>query len=194
MYRQPAQLGGWILHALRCQPATDAARWQCISEYRRQDPQTNNRALVQAAPAGWALDFPSLDLARATWPLDLPSQLADPSALPHADWLSRDWASGLQAVLPAFTALRLEPSRPLEVIAPRDAQGGTLPLPDDFPALDLRPLRVEGPLRSGSLLIPLAQAVSWNKAVLNLKSAARPDVRSSNLILHLEGVVYENRS
>ncbi len=194
LYRQPARLGGWSLHDLRCQPRPDGGLWQCVGEYRRQDYPADNRALLRAAPAGWRLDFPSLDVARAAWTLPLPGRRPEPHALPPAGWLARDWVSALQAVLPAFAALRLDAARPLAVPAPHDAQGLALPPPEDFPALATRLLRVEGPLRSGALLVPLAQAVSWHKAVLTLAPGTRPGVRASRLILHLEGTVYENRS
>src|SRR5690606_460447 len=174
LYRQPARLAGWALHALRCRPGSALAHWQCVGEYRRQDPLADNRALVRAAPEGWQLDFPSLDLARATWSLTVPGRIADPAHLPRNDLLNRDWASGLQAVLPAFTALRLESARPLAVPAPRDAQGSALPPPTDFPVLAVRELRAEGPLRSGMLLAPLAQAASWQEASLTL-SSRRPE-------------------
>ncbi|WP_368647233.1 hypothetical protein [Castellaniella ginsengisoli] len=194
LYRQPARLGGWSLREVRCQPQPDGGPWRCVGEYRRYGPQADNRALLQAAPAGWRLDFPSLDSARAAWSLPLPGQRPEPHALPQAGLLARDWASALQAVLPAFAVLRLDAAQPLTVPAPRDAQGLELPLPEDFPALSVRVLRVEGPLRSGALLAPLAGAVSWRKAALTLAPGVRPDVRASRLILHLEGTVYEKRS
>ncbi|CDM24095.1 hypothetical protein [Castellaniella defragrans] len=194
LYRQPARLGGWSLHELRCQPRPDGALWQCVGEYRRQGRLADNRALLRAAPADWRLDFPSLDIARAAWTLSLPGRRPEPRSLPRAGLLARDWASALQAVLPAFPVLRLDAGRPLAVPAPRDAQGREPPLPEDFPRLSVRALRVEGPLRSGALLAPLARAVSWHKAALTLAPGARPDVRASRLMLHLEGTVYENRS
>lgn len=194
LYRQPARLGGWSLHELRCQPRPDGALWQCVGEYRRQGRLADNRALLRSAPAGWRLDFPSLDVARAAWTLSLPGRRPEPDGLPRAGLLARDWASALQAVLPAFTVLRLDAARPLAVPAPHDAQGREPPPPADFPALSVRALRVEGPLRSGALLAPLAAAVSWHKAALTLAPGARPGVRASRLILHLEGTVYENRS
>lgn len=194
MYRQPARLGGWSLHDLRCQPRPDGTLWQCVGEYRRQGRQADNRALLRAAPDGWRLDFPSLDVARASWTLSLPGRNPEPRGLPRAGLVARDWASALQAVLSAFSVLRLDAARPLAVPAPHDPQGRALPVPEDFPALSIRALRVEGPLRSGALLAPLAGAVSWRKAVLTLAPHTRPDVRASRLILHLEGIVYENRS
>lgn len=194
LYRQPAQLGGWALHALRCRPQPDGAHWHCMSEYRRHERLADNRALLQDAPAGWQLDFPSLDIARAAWTLSLPGRQADPRHLPRAGLLARDWASSLQAVLPAFASLRLDTARPLAVPAPHDAQGRELPRPEDFPSLFVRTLRVEGPLRSGPLLVPLAESVSWHQASLSLAPSARPGVRASRLTLLLEGTVYENRS
>ena len=194
LYRQPARLGGWALHDLRCQPQSDGVRWRCAGEYRRQGKLADNRALLQAAPKDWQLDFPSLDLARAAWTLTLPGQPPDPARLPASGLLARDWSSALQAVLPAFSVLRLEAVRPLTVPAPHDGQGRELPMPDDFPVLGVRALRVEGPLRSGMLLVPLAPAVSWHKAVLTMAPGVRPGVRTSRLTLHLEGTVYENRS
>ncbi len=194
LYRQPARLGGWSLHTLRCQPRPDGALWQCVGEYRRQGRLADNRALLRAAPADWRLDFPSLDIARAAWALSLPGRRPEPRGLPRAGLLARDWASALQAVLPAFSVLRLDAARPLAVPAPHDARGRELPLPEDFPVLSVRALRVEGPLRSGALLAPLAGAVSWHKATLTLAPGTRPGVRASRLTLHLEGTVYENRS
>lgn len=194
LYRQPARIGGWSLHDLRCQPRPDDALWHCVGEYRRQGFEADNRALLRAAPTGWRLDFPSLDVARAAWTVTVPGLRPEPHSLPRAGLLARDWVSELQAVLPAFSVLRLEASRPLAVPAPRDAQGQELPLPKDLPTLAVRVLRVEGPLRSGALLAPLARAVSWHKAALTLAPGARPGLRASRLILHLEGTVYENRS
>lgn len=194
LYRQPARLGGWVLHDLRCTPRADGARWQCVSEYRRQAPRADNRALLRAVPAGWRLDFPSLDVARAAWTLSLPGQRPEPHRLPRTGLLARDWVSALQAVLPAFSMLRLDSARPLIVPAPLDDQGRKQLPPEDFPALATRILRVKGPLRSGMLLAPLAGAVSWHEATLTLAPGIRPDVRASRLTLYLEGTVYENRS
>ncbi len=193
LYRQPARLAGWVLGNLSCQRNMDGPHWQCRSEYRRLGSQADNRGLLRAAPAGWRVEFPSLDVAHASWPLTLDGRAPDPLGLPTTRLLARDWASALQAVLPAFTTLRVDSPRPLAIPAPRDAQGRPQPQPDDLPALTLRPLRVEGPLRSAALLAPLAQSVSWQKASLSHAPGTRPALRASRLILHLEGSVYENR-
>lgn len=192
LYRQPVRLAGWVLQNLRCQQGADGVHWQCRSEYRRQGVPADNRGLLQAALPAWRLEFPSLDVAHASWDLTLAGQVPDPRSLPTASLLARDWASALQAVLPAFTTLRIDPPGPLTVPAPRDERGQALPLPGDLPVPALRTLRVEGPLRSGILLAPLAQAVSWRKASLSHAPAARATLRASRLMLHLEGSVYEN--
>lgn len=193
VYLQPVQLAGWILKDLQCQPGSAAAVWQCRSEYRRLDLRADNRGLLQAAPSGWRLDFPSLDLAQASWTLALDGQVADPQALPQARLVARDWASALQAVLPAFTTLRVQGPKPLAIAAPRDAEGRDLPIPEDFPRLSIRTVKIEGPLRSASLLVPLSRAVSWEKAVVTHAPGTRPGLKSSRLVLHLEGALYENR-
>jgi len=187
---QPVRAAGWVLQGLRCQPGAGA--WQCRSEYRRLDPGADNRGLLQAAPADWRLDFPSLDTARAAWRLPLPGQTPQPARLPASALVARDWASALQAVSPAFTALRMDPPRALAVPAPHDAQGWPLPEPPDLPAVATRALRVEGPLRSARLLAPLARSVSWHKVQLSHAPGTRPGLKHSRLILHLEGSLYES--
>lgn len=193
LYGQPVRVAGWVLQQAQCQPAAGLGGWQCRSEYRRLDAQADNRGLLQAAPAGWRLDFPTLDRAQASWTLALSGQPADPARLPASRLVARDWASALQAVLPAFTALRLEAPQAVVVPPPRDEHGQVLPQPLDFPRVASRVLKVEGPLRSGELLAPLAQPVSWRKASLSHAPGARPDLTASRLILHLEGSLYENR-
>ncbi|WP_066454498.1 hypothetical protein [Castellaniella caeni] len=192
VYRQPARLAGWSLQSLSCQPAPPSTQWHCRSEYRRRDARADNRGLLRGALAGWTVDFPALDIAQVTWRVPVPAQPPDPRRLPRARLAMRDWASALQAVLPAFTTLRLEAARPLTVEAPRDEQGRALPPPATLPALALRALRVEGPLRSGVLLAPLAQSVSWQKLSVSHLPGTRPGLRASRLSFHLEGHVYEN--
>ncbi|HEX7386152.1 MAG TPA: hypothetical protein VF285_02615 [Castellaniella sp.] len=192
LYRQPFQLAGWRLQTLRCEPKGVERPWQCHGEYRRVLPHADNRGLMQAAPADWRLDFPSLDRALVRWSLSLASSLPDLGALPSSQVLERDWASALQDILPAFSKLQLEPARALSVTVPRDAQGRDLPRPESLQVPVTRVLRVQAPLQSISLLVPLARPVSWQKAVLTVAPAARAGLRTGRLILHLEGVVYEN--
>lgn len=188
---QPVRVAGWVLETMRCQLGSQ--HWQCASDYRRVAPQANNQGLMQEAPTGWRLDFPSLDTARAQWSPMVSSQVPAPQDLPAAQLLARRWASSLQAVLPAFTSVQLKPPQPLVLLAPRDVQGQLIPQPADLPVVRVRPLSVRGPLRSADLLAPLAQAVSWQKLVLSHAPGVRPSLKNSRLILHLEGAVYEIR-
>ncbi|CAM5222936.1 Type 4b pilus protein PilO2 OS=Castellaniella defragrans OX=75697 GN=HNR28_001963 PE=4 SV=1 [Castellaniella defragrans] len=191
-HRQPVRLAGWSLQTLRCEAAAGSRPWQCVAEYRRGQAGADNRGLMQAAPAEWRLDFPSLDRARVHWPLTLAARSPDPRDLPVSRMLARDWASALQKILPAFSRLQVEPARALVLVAPRDSQGRERPAPPGLPAVATRALHVQGPLRSAALLAPLAQAVAWQKAVLDVAPGARVGVRGSRLVLHLEGIVYEN--
>lgn len=194
LHGQPARLAGWSLQSLHCEPGTVPDHWQCVSEYRRNHPQADNRGFLRQAPDGWRTDFPSLDRARVAWTLDVPGQVANPETLPAAPILARDWASALQAVLPAFSVLRLSAPRPLSIPVPKNGDDAEMAVPEDFPLLATRTLHVQGPLRSAVLLVPLAQAVSWQKAVLSVVPDVRPGVRTSRLTLHLEGIVYERLS
>lgn len=192
LYRQPVDVAGWVLQSVRCEGGLPGAPWHCLSEYRRAHAAADNRGLLQAAPTDWRLDFPSLDRAHARWPLALSGKPADRGTLPASPMLARDWASALQEVLPAFSGLQLEPPRPLAIPPPRDAEGRELARPDGLPALAIRALHLQGPLQSASLMVPLAQSVSWQKAVLTHAPGTRPGVRSSRLVLHLEGFIHES--
>lgn len=193
VYAQPVRLAGWVLQGLQCQASRAVSDWQCRSEYQRQDVMADNRGLLQAAPSAWRLDFPSLDRAHANWTLSVAAQPPDPQALPPTPLVSRNWASALQAVLPAFTTLRVQAPRALPVPAPQDEQGRDLPPPQDFPRLATRAFKVEGPLHSARLLTSLSHAVSWDKAAVAYAPGTRPGLKTSRLILRLEGSLYENR-
>jgi hypothetical protein len=191
LYRQPVHLAGWRLHSLRCEPGSGGVQWRCVSDYRRGRTDADNRGLLEAAPADWQLDFPSLDRAQARWPLTPTAVDVRPGQLPAGGILARDWASALQGILPAFSRIQVEPARPLAIAGPRDAEGRELPRPPEVPSLATRALQVQGPLQSASLLIPLAEAVSWHRVTLTFTPGARTGVRFSRLILLLEGIAYE---
>lgn len=194
LYRQPARVADWQLRGLQCESPENGLSWQCVSDYRRAGRLADNRGLLAHAPAGWRVDFPSLDRARVQWSFDLPARVPDPDALPPAQRLARDWASTLQGILPAFSALHLAPAQPLEVAPPRDQHGQPLPGSGRLPRVGVRALSVQGPLHSAGLLAPVARAVSWQRARLQIMPGAQPGLRTSRVTLHLEGVVYEKLS
>lgn len=191
LYRQPVRLAGWGLQAVRCQAHGGGAPWRCVGEYRRQDVRADNRGLLSRAPADWVVEFPSLDRALARWPLDLPARPPRVAELPDAGRQARDWSSAVQAVLPAFSVLRLEKARALPISAPLDDAGQALAPPADLARVWLRTLRVRGPLWSARLLEPLSAGVSWRQAHLLHAPVSRAGLRSSRLILQLEGDLYE---
>src|SRR5690606_1714572 len=106
---------------------------------------------------------------------------------------ARDWASRAQGILPAFSAFRLDASRALEPTPPRDADGVELPRPPDMRRYALRELRVDGPLRSAVLLIPISQHIGWRKAALSIGRRPAAGLSDSPINLHLEGVLYETQ-
>ncbi len=192
LHRQPAVIAGWQLRQLSCRHADDGV-WRCLGEYERTAPQADNRGLLRQAPREWQLDFPSLGVARATWTLSMPGQAPDHTQPPSVDGQDRDWASQTQAVLPAFAAFRLDARRPLEPSAPRDADGRALPRPADMGRYAMRELRIDGPLRSAVLLVPISRHIGWRKAALSLDQRAGAGPSGSSINLHLEGVLYETQ-
>lgn len=192
LYRQPATIAGWHLRQLSCRQADDGS-WRCLGEYERVAPQADNRGLLHHAPREWKLEFTSLGVARAAWALSMPAQAPDQSRPPSVDAQDRDWASQTQAVLPAFTAFRLDARRPLEPPAPRDAEGQALPRPADMRRYAMRELRIDGPLRSAVLLIPISRHIGWRKAALTLSHRSGAGLSDSAINLHLEGVLYETQ-
>jgi len=192
LHRQPAAIAGWRLRLLSCRQADDGA-WRCLGEYERADRRADNRGLLRRAPRDWRLDFPSLGLARASWTLSLPAQVPDRTRPPSAQGQARDWASRAQGILPAFSAFRLDASRALEPTPPRDADGVELPRPPDMRRYALRELRVDGPLRSAVLLIPISQHIGWRKAALSIGRRPAAGLSDSPINLHLEGVLYETQ-
>ncbi|MER1968328.1 hypothetical protein [Castellaniella sp. GW247-6E4] len=192
LYRQPAVLAGWRLRLLSCRLADDGL-WRCLGEYERADRRADNRGLLRRAPQDWHLDFPSLDLARASWTLTVPAQAPDRAQPPSVEGQARDWASQAQAILPAFAAFRLDARRSLEPAAPRDPGGAELPRPADLRRYALRELRIDGPLRSAALLIPISRHIGWRKAALSIIRQTVPGVSASPMNLHLEGALYETQ-
>ncbi len=192
LYRQPAAIAGWRLRLLSCRLADDGD-WRCLGEYERADRRADNRGLLRRAPPDWRLDFPSLDLARASWTLAMPAQAPDHARPPPIEGQARDWASRAQAILPAFSAFRLDARRPLEPAAPRDGEGAALPRPPDLRRYALRELRIDGPLRSAVLLIPISRHIGWRKAALTIDRRPASGISASPINLHLEGALYETQ-
>lgn len=194
VHTQPVFISGWLLHNLSCKAQTTRTNWSCRSEYRRIDKNSNNLSLIDAAPVAWQFQFRSLDLAYADWQIMLPTEQVLPGKLPKSKFIARNWSSSLQAVLPAFTGIQIGLAKTIEIAAPLDERGQSLPKPDDLPVIATKQITVSGPLRSSVLLTDLADAIAWDKLEVSYKSGVKASLQTSSLTIQLQGAIYEQRS
>lgn len=99
--------------------------------------------------------------------------------------------SALQAMLPAFSELRLNTPEPLPVPAPLDAQQRPIPRPPAMTGYQRRTIHLQAPLRSLSLLLPATTHMSWERVGLRVSVVDEPALRASSLQVSLSGVLYE---
>jgi hypothetical protein len=189
LYRLPGMIGGWKLLRAECVPG--GAQWQCQADYERRHPYASNDTFMRRAPAGWQPAFTSMEQASVAWRVaEFSVPLLGRHLSPAAD-NDRQLLSQFQALRPAFASLSVGKSSPLALVPPLDHEGLPMARPSDLPIYLSRSFRVAGPLRSGSLLIPLAGSFSWTRAKLTLHDIPVPALKSSRLVLTLEGVLYE---
>ncbi len=182
------------MHKINCSLIKPINNINCISEYRRIDLTTNNKQLLDNSLHNWVIDFPSLDKAIVKWNISLNSKKINTINLPEPGILDKNWASKLQAILPAFTVLRLESPKKLAVQAPVDENGIAYPTNKKIPKLAIRKIKVQGPLRSAILIENLSSAVTWQKINLSYNPDVKVDIKNSSLSLNMEGIVYEDLS
>lgn len=189
LYRLPGAIGGWALLRAECLPG--GSDWQCHAMYERRDPGASNDTLMSRLPDGWQAQFTSMEQARIAWNVaQFSAPLAGRPLNTTAD-NDRRLLSQLQALSPAFSSVNIGKSLPLALAPPVDPAGAPLGRPTGLPVYLSRSLHLTGPLRSGSLLIALAGAMSWTRVKLSVHDVAVPALKSSRLVLTLEGVLYE---
>src|SRR5690606_37955956 len=151
----------------------------------------SNSSFLNAAPPSWEVNFTSLDQASARWQLESHGVLVSRLKLPSPAQAERDLLSALQGVKPGFVLMQTGRAVPVPVVAPKDEQGMAMPRPAGQAVYASRPLRIAGPLRSASLLLPNTHAMAWQQASLTLNPSASAGLTSSKLNLSLQGLMYE---
>ncbi|TEA77344.1 hypothetical protein [Allopusillimonas ginsengisoli] len=185
----PTNPGGWALTWSQCQ--AHALSWHCVARYRRERAEATNEALLQHAPSAWRISFVSLDEATADWQTDAPGillQHARPMSPVHND---RHLLSALQGLQALFTHLQVGQPMPVASVSthssPAQAAG------DLASQFRQRAIRIEGPLRSASLLVDHAAFMGWSTAMLRVQAIDAPDTKRSRFLLTLEGELYESK-
>lgn len=188
-YDLPAMVAGWRLVQASCVP--DGSGWRCDAAYRRPTGSKGSDAFLDASPRAWRVSFPALEQARAAWHLDGSAigLARHPSRSVSDD--DRHLLGRLQALSPAFTRLELGQPVALKVAPPRDRRGRVLALPPGVPRHVVRSVRAIGPLRSASLLAPLASSVEWSRIAVTAGGVRSPSLTSSRFVISFEGVLHE---
>ncbi|NLC36055.1 MAG: hypothetical protein GX772_06365, partial [Alcaligenaceae bacterium] len=66
-----------------------------------------------------------------------------------------------------------------------------VPRPPGIVGYQRRPIHLQAPLRSLSLLLPETLHMSWQRVVLQVAVMDHPSLRASGLSISLSGVLYE---
>ncbi len=187
-HQLPVDIGGWRLQQAECEG--QGAAWRCRARYQRAARAASNAGFLAGAPKEWALEFATLEQAEGNW-----------VTAPHGAPLARQRLassavtenrlfSALQDLRPAFSHIHIGKPAPLLAALPKDRGPGQARPPGLAMPLR-RPIQISGPLRSASLLPPVAASIFWNRALLALGDLAKPALASSRLTLTLQGVLYE---
>ncbi|HUH58463.1 MAG TPA: hypothetical protein VL001_00155 [Candidimonas sp.] len=189
LYTIPVDVSGWTLAQVECRP--DTQWWRCQARYERRSHEASNSGFLHSSPSHWTTAFTSMEQAEPSWRTDAHSMpLAGQPLKTHAQ-NDKELLSSLQAIRAAFAQLQFHGSVPLAVVAPRDARGSAIARPADMVVFMSRKIKINGPLRSGGMLLPYTSAIGWHKAVLTLGDVERPSLKRSRLHLSLEGALYE---
>lgn len=188
MQEVPVVVAGWQLARVECRPRS--RQWHCRARYRR-GPAADNDGFIAGAAPHWTLAFDPLEGAQASWSREMPAMsLARVNVRRRRENEAR-LVSALQAVVPAFSELRLEAPQALPLRVPLDAQQRPIPRPPGVVGHQRRGVRVQAPLRSLAMLLPEVAHMSWDRIVLEVGDADLPSLRSSGLRVSMSGVLYE---
>jgi|GEM_PF-1593591 len=189
VYNIPVQISGWALVRVECR--ADGPLWRCVSELNRQHPHANNRGLMNSVPKQWALSFPSIETARASWEFRTFVQTAVTKRLHAPVHNKRHFQSALQGIRMAFNRIELGGEVPIALRMPVDDTGRALPPPQSMPRYTRRSVQIEGPLRSLSLLLPYTESIGWRSLSLAVGPPTFPSSTNSQLRVTLHGELYE---
>jgi hypothetical protein len=190
LYSTPIDVGGWVLRQVECQP--EARWWRCQARYERKGMGASNSGFLHSSPGEWTTVFTSMEQAEPSWRTDARSMPLAGQQVKTTAQNDKELLSSLQAIRPAFAQLQLNASASLAITPPRDDTETAIARPADFPVFMSRKIKINGPLRSGSVLLPYTSFITWHKAVLTLNDGIeRPGLKRSRLHLSLEGALYE---
>ncbi|MDN3988407.1 hypothetical protein [Zwartia vadi] len=185
-HQAPLSPGGWTLKQVLCEPL--GMDWHCAARYQRMKKLAMSEQLDAAKPEGWIAEFSDFDHGILRWSVTDAASIFEPvpQTVPFKTWLSY-----LQSVAPVFQSIQIGSGSPVLLHAPLSQMGVALARPSSIKPLKRRMLAIKGPLRSLSALKGLTIPVRWRSVQLDLGMPEGQGVSRSELIVSLNGEVFE---
>jgi len=182
----PLSPGGWQLRQIVCEPS--GMDWHCAARYLRIKKLAMSEQLDAIKPEGWVAEFSDFDQGILRWKVLEAASAFEPvsRAMPFKTWLSY-----LQSVTPVFQSIEIGSGSTVILQAPLTEMGVALSRPASIQPLKRRMLAIKGPLRSMSALKGLSVTVRWRSIQLELGLTAGQGISRSELIVSLNGEVFE---
>lgn len=182
----PLSPGGWQLRQIICEPS--GMDWHCAARYKRIKKLAMSEQLDATKPEGWEAEFNDFDHGILRWRVLDAASVFEPvsRAIPFKTWLSY-----LQSVTPVFQSIQIGSGSAVILQAPLSQMGVALARPAFIQPLKRRMLAIKGPLRSMSALKGLVVPVRWRSVQLELGMSAGQGISRSELIVSLNGEVFE---
>lgn len=194
----PLEWDGWRMGQASCNagPVNPAAApparlWSCKAVYTRNKTGNFNRDMARRLPAGWAVHFTPLTGMELTWSVHQPATTIKVGSLRRGEFFDVEMASRMQRLLPALAADVPFAFVPVEIPAPRKADGTSLPPEPQAQGIRQATLSVKAPLRSIDALISAHIEADWtNLSVVYDAQEPKGGIKSSALMAEARGSMY----
>lgn len=192
LYTVPVRLAGWELVDVNCVARPQA--WRCLARYDRRDAKASNEHFLALAASPWSIEFESIDRAHAVWVLPVAALPLAVHVLKTSTDNERHLFSSLQSIRTVFTQMQWGKPMAVKVEPPRDEQNRVIERPAHIPGYLTRPVQIQGPLRSASLLLPYTESLSWKQVLLSVHKSDSASLTRSRLNVSFQGDLYEIES
>lgn len=194
----PLEWDGWRMGQAACNAgpvnaaASPSARaWNCKASYTRTKTGSFNRDMGRSLPAGWSVHFTPLNGMDLTWSVQQTADTIKVGALRKSEFFVIEMASRLQRLMPALAGDVPFAFVPVEIPAPRKADGTALPPDPQAQGIRQAVISVKAPLRSIDALIAANVEADWTSLTV-VYDAQEPKggIKSSALMAEARGTMY----
>jgi len=196
--RLPVQWDGWVLSTAACRAApinTTASppnrSWTCQASYVRQPVGVFNREMEHKLPADWKVAFTPLNNMQVSWNFVQGAQPIKIASLRPANYYKVEVVSRLQQLSPALAGEVNFAFVPVQIPAPKKADGTVMPPTPAAEGLALAAITVKAPLRSIDALIKADIEADWRELVIVYDNQGpKWTIKGSALMAEAKGDMY----